>query len=97
MIRSFLNQGTEDIFNGRNTRQASKVCPTSITRIAARKLDQINAAVNLDDLRAPPSNHLEALLGDRLGQHSIRINARYRICFVWTDIGAAQVEIVDYH
>jgi proteic killer suppression protein len=97
MILSFLNQGTEDVFNGKNTRQARKVCPASISRVAARKLDQIDAATILNDLRAPPNNRLESLLGDRLGQHSIRINDQYRICFVWSDAGASQVEIVDYH
>jgi proteic killer suppression protein len=97
MIICFLNQGTEDIFNGKNTKQARKVCPVSIIRIAVRKLDQINAAIILNDLRAPPHNRLEYLVGDRVGQHSIRINDQYRICFVWTNIGAAQVEIVDYH
>lgn len=78
-------------------RQARKVCPASISRVAARKLDQINAASRLDDLRAPPNNRLESLLGDRLGQHSIRINDQYRICFIWSSSGASQVEIVDYH
>jgi proteic killer suppression protein len=97
MILSFLNQGTEDVFNGKNTKQARKVCPASISRVAARKLDQIDAATILNDLRAPPNNRLESLLGDRLGQHSIRINDQYRICFVWSDAGASQVEIVDYH
>ena len=97
MILSFLNQGTEDVFNGKNTQQARKVCPASINRVAVRKLDQINAATILDDLRAPPNNRLESLLGDRLGQHSIWINDQYRICFIWSDAGASQVEIVDYH
>ncbi|MCY7331363.1 MAG: type II toxin-antitoxin system RelE/ParE family toxin [Pseudanabaena sp. CAN_BIN31] len=97
MILTFLNQGTEDVFNGKNTKQARKVCPASITRIAVRKLDQINVATILNDLRAPPHNHLESLLGDRLGQHSIRINNQYRICSFWTNTGASQVEIVDYH
>ena len=97
MILTFLNQGTEDVFNGENTKQARKVCPASITRVAVRKLDQINAATILNDLRAPPNNRLESLLGDRLGQHSIRINNQYRICFCWTNTGASQVEIVDYH
>ena len=97
MILSFLNQGTEDVFNGKNTKQARKVCPASISRVAVRKLDQINAATMLDDLRAPPNNRLESLNGNRLGQHSIRINDQYRICFVWSDAGASEVEIVDYH
>ena len=65
--------------------------------IARRKLDLLNAAVSLASLRAPPGNRLEALKYDRSGQHSIRINEQYRICFVWTDEGAEQVEIVDYH
>ena len=97
MILSFFNQGSEDVFNGKNTKQARKVCPASISRVAARKLDQINAATRLDDLRAPPNNRLESLLGDRFGQHSIRINDQYRICFIWSNSGASQVEIVDYH
>ncbi|WP_103670844.1 type II toxin-antitoxin system RelE/ParE family toxin [Pseudanabaena sp. BC1403] len=97
MILSFLNQGTEDVFNGKNTKQARKICPASINRVAVRKLDQINAATILDDLRAPPNNRLESLAGDRLGQHSIRINDQYRICFIWSNSGASQVEIVDYH
>jgi proteic killer suppression protein len=62
-----------------------------------RKFDQINAATLLEDLRAPLHNRLESLRGDRFGQHSIRINDQYRICFIWSDAGASQVEIVDYH
>lgn len=76
---------------------ARRTCPESIWPIARRKLDLINAAVTLDSLRVPPGNRLEALLRYRTGQHSIRINERYRICFVWTQDGAEQVEIVDYH
>jgi proteic killer suppression protein len=97
MIVSFKNQGTEDIFNGKNSQEARKVCPASISKVATRKLDQINAATTLNDLRVPPNNRLEALAGDRKGQHSIRINGQYRICFIWTSTGANQVEIVDYH
>ncbi len=97
MIVSFKNKNTEDIFNGKNSREARKVCPVSIWKVATRKLDQINAANTLNDLRIPPNNRLEALAGDRQGQHSIRINNQYRICFIWTDAGAEQVEIVDYH
>jgi len=97
MIVSFKNQGTEDIFNGKNSQEARKVCPASICKVATRKLDQINAATTLNDLRITPNNRLEALAGDRKGQHSIRINDQYRICFVWTSTGANQVEIVDYH
>ncbi len=65
--------------------------------MARRKLEMLNAAARLDDLRIPPGSRLEALFGDRAGQHSIRVNDRWRICFVWTDAGAEQVEFVDYH
>jgi proteic killer suppression protein len=65
--------------------------------VAPRKLDQLNAAVSLGSLRIPPGNRLEALSGDRQGQHSIRINDQYRVCFVWTDEGPERVEIADYH
>ncbi len=97
MIVSFRNRGTEDIFNGENTDAARRTCPETIRRIARRKLDQINQAVRLADLAAPPANRLEALRGDRQGQHSIRINDQYRICFRWTEQGAEEVEITDYH
>lgn len=97
MIVSFKNQGTEDIFNGKNSQAARKTCPVSIWKIATRKLDQLNAAISLNDLRIPPSNRLETLEGDRRGQHSIRINNQYRICFIWNSAGANQVEIIDYH
>jgi len=97
MIISFKNQGTEDIFNGKNSQAARKTCPASIWRVATRKLDRLNAAITLNDLRIPPSNRLETLGGDRKDQHSIRINDRYRICFIWNNAGAEQVEIVDYH
>ncbi|MGQ7064471.1 MAG: type II toxin-antitoxin system RelE/ParE family toxin [Caulobacterales bacterium] len=69
----------------------------SVSRIAARKLALLNAATLLDDLKAPPGNRLEALKGDRAGQHSIRVNDQWRICFVWTETGPADVEITDYH
>lgn len=69
----------------------------SIERVALRKLDMLDAAVFLETLRVPPSNHLEALQGDREGQYSIRINAQWRICFMWHDSNAYNVEIVDYH
>lgn len=65
--------------------------------VALRKLRQVGSAETLDDLRVPPGNRLEALKGDRAGQHSIRINDQWRICFVWTDAGPEEVEIVDYH
>lgn len=97
MILSYRTGGTEDVFRGRDTRSARRVCPQSLWRVAARKLDLISQAHTLNDLRVPPNNRLEALKGDRRGQHSIRVNDQYRICFVWTDEGAADVEIVDYH
>ncbi len=97
MIRSFKDTGTEDIFNGENSKAARKICPSSIWKVAARKLDQVDSATTLHELKIPPNNKLEALSGDRKGQHSIRINDQYRICFVWTNLGPDQVEIVDYH
>ena len=97
MIVSFWNSGTEDIFNGRNTRIARRTCPPQIWRVAQRKLDQLDSAADLSDLRAPTGNRLERLAGDRRLQHSIRINNRYRVCFVWTDKGPVDVEITDYH
>lgn len=69
----------------------------SVERAARKRLEALNAAESLNDLRALPGNRLEALVGDRKGQHSIRVNDRYRICFVWTEAGAEDVEIVDYH
>lgn len=97
MIRSFENDGTEDVFNGRNTRAARKTCPRKLWKVAARKLDLLDSCSALDELRIPPGNRLEALGADRSGQHSIRINRQYRICFDWTPEGPANVEIVDYH
>jgi proteic killer suppression protein len=97
MILSFKDRGTEDVYNGRRTKNARRSCPESLWPVAWRKLDQLDAAVRLDDLRAPPGNRLERLRGDRAGQHSIRINERYRVCFIWTKTGPADVEIVDYH
>ena len=97
MIRAFRDAGTEDVFNGRNTRQARKACPSSLWAVAVRKLEQLDSAEVLEDLRIPPGNRLEALAGDRKGQHSVRINDQYRICFFWTAAGPDEVEIVDYH
>ena len=97
MIQAFANQGTEDVFNGRNTKAARKLCPKDLWKVATRKLDQLDAVVKLEELQIPPGNRLEALWGDRAGQHSIRINQQFRICFVWTAVGPDQVEIVDYH
>lgn len=97
MIIEFGDQGTEDVFNGTNTKSARKKCPRQIWNVVQRKLDQIDSATTLEDLAVPPGNRLEALSGNRAGQHSIRINDQYRICFVWTDSGPTQVEITDYH
>jgi toxin HigB-1 len=97
VIRSFKGQGTRDVFDDRRSKAASKVCPSDLWRVAQRKLDQLNQAETLIDLRAPPNNRLEALKRDREGQHSIRINDQYRVCFRWTDAGPEDVEIVDYH
>ena len=97
MIQSFKDQGTEDIFNGLNTKAARNICPESLWKIAARKLDLLDSVEVLSDLRILPGNRLERLSGNRKGQHSLRINDRYRVCFVWTISGPDQVEIVDYH
>ena len=97
MIRSFGNRGTDDLFYGRTTRRARALLPQQLCERAVRKLDQLDSAVLLEELRVNPGNRLESLRGDRAGQHSIRINDQYRICFVWTDAGPEEVEIVDYH
>lgn len=93
MIRSFADPETAKLFRRERVRRV----PPDIQRTALRKLAQLDAAVTLDDLRAPPANRLEALLGDRAGQHSVRINDQWRICFVWATGGPKNVEIVDYH
>jgi proteic killer suppression protein len=97
MIRAFADQGTRDIFDGRRSKAARKACPIAVLPVAFRKLDQLNQAHVLTDLRAPPGNRLEKLRGYRRGQYSIRINEQYRICFRWTPQGPEDVEIVDYH
>ena len=97
MIKSFKDKGTEDIFYGRSTKAARKVCPLSIWKVASRKLDQVDSVSFLADLSIPPKNMLEALKHNRLGQYSIRINDQYRNYFKWTDNGPEEVEIVDYH
>lgn len=97
MILSFKNLGTEDIFNGRNTKEARQLCPRSLWRIAVRKLDQLDSVQSVDEMRVPPGNRLETLKGDRKGQWSIRINEQYRICFRWTGSGPEEVEVTDYH
>jgi toxin HigB-1 len=97
MIVSFRDRGAEDVFNGVDSRGAVKSCPRNLWNVARRKLDQLDSAGELNDLRVPPGNRLEPLVGNRRGQHSIRINDQYRVCFVWTSLGPDAVEIVDYH
>ena len=93
MIRSFKNKVTEAVFD----RKCPKGFPADLFKSARRKLEAIHAAMGLDDLRSLSGNRLETLCGDRVGQHSIRINDQWRICFYWADGGAENVEIVDYH
>lgn len=93
MIESFASKETEKIFRG----QVSRKLPRDIQRTARRKLLYLHEAEDVQDLRAPPGNRLEKLSGDRAGQHSIRINDQWRICFKWIDDAAQNVEIVDYH
>ena len=97
MIRSFRNQTTEDIYNGKATKAAMRACPKGIWKLAARKLDQIDSALSLDELRVPPGNRLKSLSGERKGQFSIRINDQFRICFKWNETGPEEVEVTDYH
>jgi toxin HigB-1 len=97
MIRSFRSGGTEDIFNGRSTRGARQALPQALWRVALRKLEALDSAETLQDLRVPPGNRLEQLKGDRAGAYSVRINDQFRICFRWTETGPEDVEIVDYH
>lgn len=97
MIQSFKNAATEDIFDGIASSVARKCCPQSLWAVACRKLDQINRVQDVSELRVPPGNRLERLKGDRKGQYSIRINQQYRICFVWEEGHAYEVEIADYH
>lgn len=92
MIHSFNCLDTEELFNSRAVARFR-----NIERVARRKLLQLHAATVLANLRVPPGNQLEALKGDRKGQHSIRVNDQWRVCFVWKEDGAHQVEIVDYH
>ena len=96
MIQTFRNTGTEDIYDDINSGVARRCCPQALWPIARRKLDQINRVQEVSELKAPPGNHVERLRGNRAGQYSIRINEQYRICFVWEDGHAYEVEIVDY-
>jgi proteic killer suppression protein len=93
MIQSFADKPTEALWLGRRPPKL----PPSIHKVALRKLTQLEAVSRLDELRIPPGNHLEALKRDRLGQHSIRVNDQYRICFRWDGSNAQEVEVTDYH
>jgi len=92
VIKSFRSAATRALFETGKSKRFG-----SISKVATRKLTQLEAAATLDFLRSPPGNHLEALRGDRQGQHSIRINDQWRICFRWTTAGPEDVEIADYH
>jgi toxin HigB-1 len=93
MIRHFKDRVTETVFRG----EKPKGFPSDLVRITRRKLGYLDAAIDLNDLRQPPGNRLEVLKGDRQGQHSIRINDQFRICFRWTPQGPTDVEVADYH
>jgi proteic killer suppression protein len=93
VIRSFRDKETERVY----LRERSRKLPQDIQRVAQRKLLMLDAAESLEDLRIPPSNRLERLSGDRKGQHSIRVNDQWRVCFRWSDGDAHEVEIADYH
>lgn len=93
MIRSFKDRLTEAVFRG----ESPKGFPSDLVKITRRKLGYLDAAVDLRDLRQSPGNHLEALLKDRRGQYSIRVNDQFRICFRWTAQGPTDVEVTDYH
>ena len=93
MIRAFRDKTTKAVFDGETPRGF----PADLVKVARRKLRYLHAAATLGDLRSPPGNRLEALVGDRKGQHSIRINGQFRVCFIWTVEGPTDVEIVDYH
>jgi proteic killer suppression protein len=93
MIKSFKNDVTKAAFEG----EALKGFPADLLKVTRRKLNYLDAATSLQDLRSPPGNRLEGLKGDRAGQYSIRVNDQFRICFVWTPEGATEVEFADYH
>jgi len=93
MIASFRDRETEELWRSGKSRRI----PADLERRAFKKLAILNAAITLDNLKVPPGNHLEALRGKRTGQYSIRVNDQYRVCFVWRDGNAFEVEIVDYH
>jgi toxin HigB-1 len=97
VIRSFANAATEDLFDGVDSRRARRVCPVHVWSAVRRKLTQLNRVGELRELGVPPGNRLERLHGDRAGQHSIRVNEQYRLCFRWENGYADEVEVIDYH
>jgi proteic killer suppression protein len=97
VIASFRDRGSADVFDGYDSRAARGACPRTVWPVARRKLDQLNRVRELRELAVPPGNRLERLKSDRSGQHSIRINDQYRICFRWENGDAYAVEITDYH
>ncbi len=97
VIRSFADGATEDLFNGLDSRRAQRSCPISLWPATRRKLTQLNRVRDLRALGVPPGNRLERLRGNRSGQHSIRINEQYRVCFRWEEGYADDVEVTDYH
>ena len=96
MILSFGDKATEDIYHGDNSRDARGI-PNDLWKVVVRKLDMVNAAFELGDLRSPPGNRLEALRGSLAGFHSIRVNDQYRVIFKWAGNGAEKVQVLDYH
>ncbi len=97
MIVSFGDRATEAVYHGVDTKRARQTIPTALCSVARRKLDMVNAAREIADLRIPPNNHLETLKGDLKGWHSIRINDQYRVIFQFSNGNATNVSIVDYH
>jgi toxin HigB-1 len=97
MIKTFKPAATEDIFDGIASQAARRCCPQLIWPVARRKLDQINRVREINELKVPPGNRLERLKGDRENQYGIRINQQYRICFIWEEDHAYEIEITDYH
>ncbi len=97
VIRSFADAATEGLFNGCSSRLARQACPAALWPVVRRKLTQLNRVRNLREVSVPPGNRLERLKGDRSGQHSIRINDQFRVCFRWEDGYADEVEVTDYH
>ncbi|MGC1676259.1 MAG: type II toxin-antitoxin system RelE/ParE family toxin [Candidatus Binataceae bacterium] len=93
----FADRGTRDLYNGVASKAARRIVPATLRQKSINKLTLLDAAVSLQQLHVPPGNRLEALHGNRAGQHSIRINDQYRICFRWTKAGPVDVEIADYH